>query len=131
MSAASERITVAVVGAGEFGRNHARVYRELQDTELVGIYDSDPEKARVLAQEFHTTAFQELSDLRGSVKAVSVAVPTESHSEIGCKLLEMGIDVLVEKPMAANLPQADALIAAAKKISASCRSVTSKDSIPQ
>jgi predicted dehydrogenase len=115
MSAAHERIPVAVVGAGEFGRNHARVYRELKDTELVGIYDSNPKTARALAQEFHTRAFQDLSDLRGSVKAASVAVPTEAHSEVGCKLLEMGIDVLVEKPMAANLPQADGLIEAAKK----------------
>jgi predicted dehydrogenase len=68
-----------------------------------------------LAQEFHTRAFQDLSDLRGSVKAASVAVPTEAHSEVGCKLLEMGIDVLVEKPMAANRSQADGLIEAARK----------------
>jgi predicted dehydrogenase len=115
MSAASQRIPVAVVGAGEFGRNHARVYRELQDTDLVGIYDSNPEKARALAQEFHTKAFQYLSELRGGVNAASVAVPTEAHSKVGCELLEMGIDVLVEKPIAANLPQADVLIAAAKK----------------
>jgi predicted dehydrogenase len=114
MSAAPQRIPVAVVGAGEFGRNHARVYRELQDVELIGIYDSNPEKARALAQEFHTTTFQYLSNLHGCVNAASVAVPTEAHGEVGCKLLEMGIDVLVEKPMAANLPQADALIAAAK-----------------
>jgi len=115
MSVAPERIPVAVVGAGEFGRNHARVYRELQNTELVGIYDSNPERASALAQEFHTRTFQDLSDLRGSVKAASVAVPTEAHSEVGCKLLEMGIDVLVEKPMAANRSQADGLIEAAKK----------------
>ncbi len=115
MTAAPERIPVAVVGAGEFGRNHARVYRELPDTELAGIYDLSAEKARALAQEFHTRAFHDLSELRGSVQAASVAVPTEAHGEVGCDLLQMGIDVLVEKPMAANLSQADALIAAAKK----------------
>ncbi|MDP9338130.1 MAG: Gfo/Idh/MocA family oxidoreductase, partial [Acidobacteriota bacterium] len=115
MSAAPERIPVGVVGAGEFGRNHARVYRELQDTELFGVYDSNPDKARSLAQEFHTRAFHDLSELRGIVKAASVAVPTEAHGEVGCLLLAMGIDVLIEKPMAADLPQADALIEAAKK----------------
>lgn len=115
MSAVPQRTPVAVVGAGEFGRNHARVYRELPDTELVGIYDTSAEKSRTLAQEFHTRAFQDLSELCGSVKAASVTVPTEAHSEVGSQLLEMGIDVLVEKPMAANLPQADGLIDAAKR----------------
>ena len=115
MSAAAERVPVAVVGAGEFGRHHARVYRELQDTELLGIYDRDPEKARAVATEFHTRVFGDLNELRGCVKAACVAVPTEAHGEVGCRLLEMGIDVLVEKPMAANLSQADTLLEAAKR----------------
>jgi predicted dehydrogenase len=115
MSAAPERLPVAVVGAGEFGRNHARVYRELQNTELLGIFDRDAAKARAMAEEFRTRVFDDLEELRGLVKAVSVAVPTESHSEVGCRLLDMGIDVLVEKPMATDLAQADALLVAAKK----------------
>ena len=115
MSAAPERVPVAVVGAGEFGRNHARVYRELQNTELLGIFDRDAAKARAVAEEFHTRVFNGLEELRGCVKAASVAVPTESHSEVGCRLLDMGIDVLVEKPMAADLTQADALLKAAKR----------------
>jgi predicted dehydrogenase len=115
MSAAPERLPVAVVGAGEFGRNHARVYGELQNTELLGIFDRDGAKARAVAEEFHTRAFGDLEELRGRVKAASVAVPTEAHSEVGCRLLEMGIDVLVEKPMAADLAEADALLNAAKR----------------
>src|ERR1700724_1805164 len=115
MSAAPERLPVAVVGAGEFGRNHARVYRELQNTEILGIYDRDAAKARAVAEEFHTQAFGDLEELRGRVKAVTVAVPTEAHSEVGCRLLDMGIDVLVEKPMASDLAQADALLKAAKR----------------
>jgi predicted dehydrogenase len=115
MSAAPERLPVAVVGAGEFGRKHARVYGELQNTELLGIFDQDPAKARAVAEEFHTQAFGDLEELRGRVKAVTVAVPTEAHSEVGCRLLDMGIDVLVEKPMAADLTQADALLKAAKR----------------
>ena len=115
MSAAPERLPVAVVGAGEFGRNHARVYRELQNTELLGIFDLDAAKARAVADEFHTRVFGDLEELRGCVKAASVAVPTEAHSEVGCRLLDMGIDVLVEKPMATDLRQADSLLAAAKR----------------
>jgi predicted dehydrogenase len=115
MSAAPERLPVAVVGAGEFGRNHARVYSELQNTALLGIFDRDAARARAVAEEFHTRAFEDLEELRGRVKAASVAVPTEAHSEVGCRLLDMGIDVLVEKPMAADLAQADALLKAAKR----------------
>src|ERR1700730_13914791 len=115
MSAAPERVPVAVVGAGEFGRNHTRVYGELQNTELLGIFDRDATKARAVADEFHTRVFGDLEELRRCVKAASVAVPTEAHSEVGCRLLDMGIDVLVEKPMATDLRQADSLFAGAKR----------------
>jgi len=115
MSVAGERVPVAVVGAGEFGRNHARVYRELQNTELLGVYDCDAAKARAVADEFHTRAFAELGELRGCTTAASVAVPTEAHGDVAGRLMEMGIDVLVEKPMASNLAQADTLISVAKK----------------
>lgn len=115
MSGSPQRIPVAVVGAGEFGRNHARVYRELPDTELVGVYDIDLGRARAVAEEFNTRAFGDLNDLRGCVVASSVAVPTQAHCEVGCRLMEMGIDVLVEKPMATDLAQADALLQSAKR----------------
>jgi predicted dehydrogenase len=108
-------VRVAVVGAGEFGRNHARVYRELQETALVGIYDQDKTRAESVATEFDTRVFASLEELHGSVDAASVAVPTKAHAGIGCQLMAMGIDVLVEKPMAPNLAEADALLVAAKK----------------
>jgi predicted dehydrogenase len=111
----SKRIRVTVVGTGEFGRNHARVYRELEGAELVGVYDESAERAGAVAQEFQTTSFHSLEELRGRADAVSVAVPTVAHAEVGCRLLEMGLDVLVEKPMAVNLVEADALLQAAKK----------------
>jgi len=110
-----KRVRVAVVGAGEFGRNHARVYNELQETELLGIYDQDKTRAAAVAAEFHTKVFSDLEDLRGSIDAGSVAVPTNAHAEVGCRLMQMGIDILVEKPMAPDLVEADALIDAAKK----------------
>jgi predicted dehydrogenase len=117
MSAAAEskRVRVAVVGTGEFGRNHARVYRELETAELVGVYDQNPERAAAVAKEFQAPVLQRLEDLQGRADAVSLAVPTIAHSEVGCRLLEMGLDVLVEKPMAVNLREADALLEAARK----------------
>jgi predicted dehydrogenase len=118
MSASGEnpkRIRVAVVGAGEFGRNHARVYREIADVELAGVYDINAERAAAVASDFRTEPFPTLDDLRGKIDAASVAVPTVDHSAVGCRLMESGIDVLVEKPMATNLPEADALLDAAKR----------------
>ena len=117
MSAAAqgEKIRVAVVGAGEFGRNHARVYREIEGAELIGIYDQDARRAAAVAKEFQTKIFATLEELHRRADAVSVAVPTIAHAEVGCRLMEMGLDVLVEKPMAVNLAEADALLASAKK----------------
>ena len=117
MSAAAEskRVRVAVVGTGEFGRNHARVYRELETAELVGIFDQDSQRAAAVAAEFHAPVLHRLEDLQGHADAVSVAVPTIAHSEVGCRLLEMGLDVLVEKPIAVDLREADALLEAARK----------------
>jgi predicted dehydrogenase len=112
-----KRVRVAVAGCGEFGRNHARVYREIESAELAGVYDTDAARAAAFAQEFDTRAFSSLEAMQGQVDAISVAVPTVAHSEVGCRCMELGIDVLVEKPMANNLADADALLAAGKKYS--------------
>jgi predicted dehydrogenase len=111
----TKKIRVGVVGTGEFGRNHARVYGEVPGAELVGVYDKDVARAAQVAAEFQTRALASIEELRGLADAVSVAVPTLEHSTVGCTLMEMGLDVLVEKPMAHNLAEADALLDAAKK----------------
>src|SRR5215468_1617613 len=117
MSAAAElrKLRVAVVGAGGFGRNHTRVYRELDTVELVGVYNQNPQRAAAVAAEFQAPVLRSLEGLRGRADAVSVAVPTIAHAQVGCRLLEMGLDVLVEKPMAADLSEADALIETARR----------------
>jgi predicted dehydrogenase len=118
MSAAmgeTKKIRVAVVGAGEFGHNHARVYREVRDAEFVGVYDKNSERSQQVATEFQTRALVSLDELRDLADAVSVAVPTVEHAAVGCRLMEMGLDVLVEKPMATNLAEADELLQSAKK----------------
>jgi predicted dehydrogenase len=109
------KVRVAVVGTGEFGRNHARVYREIHDAELVGVFDKDSNRAQAVASEFRTHAFGSIDELRGRADAVSVAVPTAEHAETGCRLMEIGLDVLVEKPMAKTVAEADALLESAKR----------------
>jgi predicted dehydrogenase len=111
----TKRIRVAVAGCGEFGRNHARVYREMETADLVGVFDTDPARAAAFAEEFNTRSFSSLEQMRNLVDAASVAVPTVAHAEVGCRLMDFGIDVLVEKPMAKDLPDADALLSTAKK----------------
>ena len=109
-------IRVAVVGTGEFGRNHVRVWREMEGAELVGIVDTNRERAEKIAAEFATRVISEIEDLRiERVEAVSLAVPTREHCRIGCRLLDAGIDVLVEKPIAASLTEAEGLIASAQR----------------
>src|SRR5689334_13766332 len=103
----SEPVTVAVVGVGQFGQNHARIYRELPEAKLVGVYDTDAARAVEIAQEHDCRAFSSLDELAGQVQAASVAVPTEQHAQVACRLLEAGIDVLVEKPMARTIAEAD------------------------
>jgi predicted dehydrogenase len=103
---------VAVVGAGQFGRNHVRVARESSRAELVAVVDSDPARAAEVAAG--GLALSDYRDLRGLVDAAIIAAPTVTHAEIGCELMRVGIDILVEKPMAADLESAGRLIETAR-----------------
>jgi predicted dehydrogenase len=109
-------IRVAVVGAGEFGKNHVRVWRQMEGAEMAGIVDTNPDRAAKIAAEFDTRVIPDLDALATEgVSAVSLAVPTKEHARVGCRLLEAGIDVLVEKPMAASVEDADRLIVSAAR----------------
>jgi predicted dehydrogenase len=107
-------INIAVVGAGAFGRQHARVLRALPQANLVAVVDADAARAESAAREFHCQALTDYRQLSGKVEAATVAVPTVRHAEVGVPLLEAGIDLLIEKPIAHDLDSADALIAAAE-----------------
>ncbi|MBI4578241.1 MAG: Gfo/Idh/MocA family oxidoreductase [Planctomycetes bacterium] len=96
----SDPIPVAVVGTGHMGRHHVRVYRELPETQLVGIVDLDLAKARELAEKFQTAAYDSIEPLLGRVRAVSVAVPTVAHLQVARPFIEAGVAVLIEKPLA-------------------------------
>src|SRR6188768_2140073 len=107
---------VAVVGVGHLGRHHARIYEEMESTELCGVVDIRRDRAEEIAQAHHTQAFTDYRELYGKVDAVSLAVPTIDHARIGVDFLENGIDVLVEKPIATSLEDARRLIDAAARM---------------
>lgn len=108
----------AVVGAGNMGRHHARNYHELPSAQLRAIVDADGERGRRLADLYGASAYQSVKELlehEPDVEAVSVATPTSNHLETATVLLEAGKHVLVEKPIAPTLEQADELIALAEQ----------------
>src|SRR5271167_360650 len=88
----------------------------MEDVELVGVVDTNAERAAAVAAEFKTRVIRDFESLPvEKIDAISLAVPTKDHSRIGCRLLDSGMDVLVEKPMAASLGEADGLIASAQR----------------
>ena len=111
-------LRTAVIGVGHLGRQHARIHAALASegqTQFVSICDLDEATAREIAAERKTEWTTDWRTLLGACDAVSLAVPTEAHAEIACPLLEAGVHVLVEKPIARDLEEADGMIEAAGK----------------
>jgi UDP-N-acetylglucosamine 3-dehydrogenase len=112
-----KKIGVAVIGTGFWGKNHARVYRELAETELVAICDIDPQRAKAVADQFgakpYTSAAQMLRNK--DIEAVSVCTWSTVLAKEATKAVQAGRHVLVEKPMAANVKQAENLLKKAEK----------------
>lgn len=114
--AQNNKIRVAAIGVGSLGRHHARNYTDFAAegrVEFVGICDIDAATAAEISQQHNCAAFADWRELIGKVDAVSIATPTETHCEIACAFLEKGVHVLVEKPIAITLDEADRMIAAA------------------
>ncbi|MDR3747738.1 MAG: Gfo/Idh/MocA family oxidoreductase [Acidobacteriota bacterium] len=116
-----DALRVGVVGTGVFGRNHVRIYRDLQSdgaqrVQLVGVVDADFARAQAVAGEFGTQAFRSVDELLAAdAQAASVAVPTLAHLTVARQLMQNGVDVLIEKPLAATVAEADELIYLAEK----------------
>ena len=109
---------MAAIGVGSLGRHHARNYAEFAaegKVELVGVCDIDPSTAEAVGSLHNIPHFSNWRDLLDKVDAVSIGTPTETHCEIACAFLERGIHVLVEKPIALTLDEADQMIEAAGK----------------
>ena len=108
-------IKAGVIGVGYLGRFHAQKYQTLEDVELVGVADVDPDRARQVAAECGCAHFSDYKELLDQVDAVSIAVPTSFHHQVGFDALSAGVDILLEKPMTVTLAEADELIGLAEK----------------
>jgi predicted dehydrogenase len=106
---------IAVVGAGQFGRNHCRVIHESEHADLSAVVDIDAARAADAAALYGSVPLTGARDLAGHADAAVVAVPTSAHEEVACALLEAGLDVLVEKPIAASLASAARIIETAQR----------------
>ncbi len=111
----SNKIKIAVVGVGNLGQHHSRIYNELPDVELVGVVDIDSKRVANIATKHRIKSFISYYDIIGKVDAVSIVVPTPLHFEIGRIFLQEGIHCLIEKPIAANLKEAETLLRLARK----------------
>jgi len=103
-------LRVGVIGVGYLGKFHAEKYFVMDNVRLAGVADIERGRAEDVAARFGSRAFTDYRDLLGSVDAVSIAVPTESHYSVALDFLKHDVDVLIEKPMTSNLQQADELI---------------------
>jgi predicted dehydrogenase len=112
------KVRAGVVGTGHMGQYHVLVYAELPDVDLVGVVDADRTRAVAVADQYDTAVFGDHRDLVGRVDVASVAVPTEQHFAVARDLLEGGVSVLVEKPMAPTLEQARELFEVAERTGA-------------
>lgn len=107
-------IKVGVVGTGALGQHHTRIYGELDEAELVGVYDVDQARAQSIAAKNGTHAFATMDELADAVEAVSVVVPTDLHRDVAGQLIERDVHVLIEKPIATTTAEAEELVALAK-----------------
>jgi predicted dehydrogenase len=109
-----DKIRTAVIGAGHLGREHARVYASLENAKLIAVCDINEKTGRAVAERHGVRFVSDFRELLKDVDAVSIAAPTVDHHEITCACLNAGINVLVEKPIARTLPEADEMIRIAK-----------------
>jgi predicted dehydrogenase len=114
-------VNVAVIGVGAFGRNHARVYHKLQQAggplRLLGVVDQDVARADAVAREFDCRSFGSIDQLlttHSELQAASITVPTVHHLDCARSLMDAGVDVLIEKPLATTVAEADELVQIAK-----------------
>lgn len=109
------KIKTAVVGVGHMGREHARIYSQLDHSTLVGVLDVDIDVGRRVAQQYNIKHFDKISDLINEVDALTIATPTSSHFDVASECIKAGKHVLVEKPLALDTEQALKLVELAKE----------------
>ncbi len=110
-----KKLRCGVVGVGYLGQHHARIYSELEKTELVGVYDANPERAAEIAALYGCKVFDSYLELAKYVDAISVVVPTDKHTEVSMPLLEAGCHLLIEKPICTSTQDAIMIAQKAKE----------------
>ncbi len=114
----TKRIRVGVVGVGYLGQHHARLYKEIDSVQLVGVYDTNRERAAEIAAQQDCTAFESALDLARECDAVSIVVPTDRHCDVALEVLSEGCHTLIEKPLCTSLEEAEKILAAAQAVDA-------------
>ncbi len=105
-----EKLKIGVIGTGHLGKFHIKMFKQIDNCELVGIFDVDQSAANEAGNEFHIKVFYSIDELLNEVNAVSIAAFTSAHFELSKKCLERNIHVFVEKPITASIPEAEALV---------------------
>jgi predicted dehydrogenase len=112
------KLKIGVIGVGHLGKLHAKMFQQISNCELVGVYDSNPENLAAVSKEFNITPFGGINDMLGQVDAVSIAVTTSAHFEVAEKCLESNKHVFIEKPITSLITDGEKLVkmAADKKL---------------
>ena len=106
----SQPLKMGVIGVGNMGRHHVRILSLLKDIELVGVSDLNLAKGIEIASQYQTHFYENYEDMLPGVDAVCIAVPTKLHHEVGSRCLKAGVHILIEKPIAADLAEAESLV---------------------
>ncbi len=106
----TQPLKMGVIGVGNMGRHHVRILSLLKDIELVGVSDIDLAKGIEMASQYQTHFYENYDDMLSMVDAVCIAVPTKLHHEVGSRCLAAGVHILIEKPIAADLAEAESLV---------------------
>ena len=104
-----EKLSVGVIGVGHLGKLHTKMFKQIDNCELVGVFDTNSDQAKLVAKEFVIQSFNSIDELLEKVHAVSIAATTSAHYEVAKKCFEKGIHVFVEKPITATIEQGEEL----------------------
>jgi len=110
-----QKLKVGVVGTGHLGKLHIKMFRQIENCEVIGIYDSDVNHAQEAAKEFSVQAFETMDDLLENIEAASIAVITSAHYEVAKRCLKKGIHIFIEKPITATIKEAADLVKISKE----------------
>ncbi|MDZ7626530.1 MAG: Gfo/Idh/MocA family oxidoreductase [Ignavibacteriaceae bacterium] len=109
------KLKVGVIGTGHLGKLHAKMFKSIENCELIGVYDSNPEQAKAVSTEFNVQSSASIVDLLKKVDAVSIAATTTAHYEVAKKCFENGVHVFIEKPITTTIKEAEELVEISEK----------------